>query len=367
MNIVENEPNWLLVTENYEPPSSFSDLLYLLIPNRTETGRLDGQVLSWKEKEFYKKETIIPFIQFAFKKMIHLPKFNKDEMPTVLRIVRLCQETGWYGKAYELLKEQKIISFIFNSLDMNPWDNFTKAAAWNYIIVKQKAHQLEKSDELIWEKIKYDLSWKTSYDYLASEKEIIECKLLYVCRRAKEMEQSKFEEIVMELAMYCNSKIATLYTLDLVDTYKKCMNYFIKYIKNQTIIDCHYAILAQLAEFFYEPYQLIMDDYMEIMKDIMTHIDYSFYYKYKEFIGMLLSYIPFFQMIHVRKQTEYFQEVLNVSKGVSYKEEILREYVFSQVMDEKGGFLNTFYYHNCKSIIEEILTYWCTPEQRNAL
>ncbi|WP_379970176.1 DUF3965 domain-containing protein [Ectobacillus sp. sgz5001026] len=367
MNTVENEPNWMLVTENFSSPTTFSDLLYLLIPNRTEKSGYDSQVLSWKEKEFYKKETILPFIQFGMKVMKELPKFNKDEMPTILRIVRLCQEVRWYEQAYNILKEQQILPFIFNSLEIEVWDDFTKATAWNYIIVKQKALRLEECDYAIWEKIKYDLSWIPSCPHLASEKEIIECKLLFLCREARDMDTNKFEELSMELAIYCNSTISNLYTYNLVETYKRCISYLEDHTENRMIIACHYAILAQLAEFFYDPYQFIMDDYVAVMRDMMAHLNFSLYEKYKEFIGTLLSYISFYQLIRVPQQTDYFQEMLTMSRGIPYKEDLLREYVFSQVTDKTNGFLNTFYYNNCQSIIEEIIAYWCTDEQRNIL
>ena len=78
-------------------------------------------ILVWKEKEFYKEENLAAFIVYGMNKAKNLPQFHKDEIPTLVRILRLCQEIGWYEEANTFMVTQGLAEFVHTSLEYETW------------------------------------------------------------------------------------------------------------------------------------------------------------------------------------------------------------------------------------------------------
>jgi hypothetical protein len=367
MRVFRQEPNWDLVTECYKEPKSFADLLHLLTPQPPHGTEKQQMLFAWKEKEFYKKENIIPFIRYGIEKISELPKFHKDELPVLLRIVRLYQEIGAYKEAYEFMEEQKLIQFIFTAIDQNSWDTLTKVVGWNYLIVKQKTSQICDWDHIVWNKVKFNQEWTKEYSMLLSHKELLDFTLLYLCKQAKHITMEELEEDMMQLAMYCNTFISEIYTYKLIKRYERCVNFLEHYHPNSAVIACQRAVMAQLNDFFSPFEDISANDFLYEMKVIIEHMDEDFSCKYNTFIGKLLSYIPFYEMIQVPKQIRYFEDIMHASKEIDYKEIMLRTYVFSQLTNCFITFVKPFIQNKCYNVIHELLFYWCTQEDREQL
>ncbi|MFD3447196.1 DUF3965 domain-containing protein [Microbacteriaceae bacterium 4G12] len=367
MNVLHQEPNWGLVTDHYKEPQTFADLLSLLIPQTPKGDSEDRAVLAWKEKEFYKEENIIPLIHYALDKIEHLPKFHKDEILTILRIVRLCQEVKWYEEAYRIMNEQKLIQFVKTSMAYDEWDLVTKVVAWNYLIVKRKVSELEQEDTLIWERVKFDEEWIHEYESFLSNKLVLDFMFFYICKQAKFMNKSQLDEGIMNLAVYCNTYIYDIYIYGLTKKYKKCIEFLAYYEPSRAVLACQRAVFTQLADMIDSPVGLESDDFVFEIKEMIQYMDLELIQKYELFLGKLLSYIPFFEMIKVQQQVYYFEELIYICKGIGYKEDLLRHYIFSQFSSKFALFIRPFLKYKRYAMIHEILFYWCTTEQRKNL
>ncbi|MFX3623611.1 MAG: DUF3965 domain-containing protein [Ectobacillus sp.] len=367
MKVLHQEPNWGLVTDFYKEPKSFADLLSLLVPKNLAETQDHHTLLIWKKNEFYKKENLIAFIQYGIEKIAELPKFHKDEIPAILRIVHLCQEAGWYDKAYGLMEEHSLIQLVHTSIEQEDWDELTKAVSWNYLILKQKIARLEPIDSLIWDKIKFDIGWSKTSQIFISQKEILEFMFIYLCRQAKHMEKQQLENELMQLSIYCNTYIYEIYKRNLVEKYEKCISFLENYPLNPAVFACHRAVLAQISDMFHVSYIYNTEDFLVEVRRIIEHMDFYFMNTYKEFIGTLLSYIPFFEIIQVPQQVYYFEEIMYTCKGIGYKEELLRNYVFSQMILRFDSFIRPFLAQKHYASIHEILFYWCAPNERERL
>ncbi|PEA55186.1 hypothetical protein CON64_09165 [Bacillus pseudomycoides] len=364
MTIMQPEPNWNLVTDTYTEPENFADLLALLIPEYPKGEGKERTILAWKEKEFYKKENLIPFILYGMKKIHNLPKFHKDEMPTLVRIIRLFQEVGWYQQAYTFMVAEGLEEFVQTSLEYESWDVFTQVVAWNYLIIKQKVMELESNDDFIWERIKFNVECIEKYKTLLSHKEMMEFMFLFLCKQAKALSKEQLDENLMELAKYCNTYICDVYTLDLLKKYRKCTDFLTYYEPSRAVVACQRAVIAQISDHLNPLKTTHVDDYLFVIKEMMEHMSFEFITKYEHFIGKLLSYIPFFGMIQVPQQMYYCEELMHICKGIGYKEELLRNYIFIQLPNCFPSFIKQFLKNKRYASIHDILFYWCSDEQR---
>ncbi|WP_100618235.1 DUF3965 domain-containing protein [Bacillus cereus] len=372
MNAMQLKPNWSLITDEYIELNNFADLFTLLIPKnskikdkkRTNLTWNERTVLTWEEKEFYKKENLIPLITYSMKKAKNLPKFHKDEMPTLLRIIRLCQEIGWYQQAYDFIIDEGLDIFVQTSIENETCDVFTHAVAWNYIVTKDKINKLEKKDYFIWEKIKYNSECIEKYELLVSHKEIIEFTFFYLCKQAKRLSKTELENEMMCLANYCNTYIYDIYALNLVRKYRKCTEFLSYYNPCKAVLACQRAVIAQISDCLSPLKTIHIDDYIFVIKEIIEHMSYEFANTHKNLIGKLLSYIPFYNMIQVPKHAQYSEEILYICKGIGYKEELLREYFFIQIEDCFPSLIQQLIKNESYTTIHDILFYWCNNEQR---
>ncbi|EOO61597.1 hypothetical protein IKE_05871 [Bacillus cereus VD196] len=372
MTEIQLEPNWSLVTDEYVEPTNFGDLFTLLIPinskikgnKRTALTKEERTILTWKEKEFYKKENLIPLITYSIKKAKSLPKFHKDEMPTLLRILRLCQEIGWYKQAHDFMIEEGLETFVQTSMKNTKWDVFTQAVAWNYIIIKEKLNKLDKECYYIWDRVKYNAECIEQYKLLLSHKEILEFSFYYLCKQAKTLSKSQLDNEIIFLADYCNNHIQDVYTLNLLRKYRKCADFLSYYNPSKAALACQYAVIAQISDCLNPLKTDHVDDYLFVIKEMLEHISFEFVDKNRNFIGKLLSYIPFFNMIQVPTHSQYIEEILYICKGVGYKEEILRNYVFIQIEDFFPSFTNQLVKNKRYTTIHDVLFYWCNDKQR---
>ena len=142
-------------------------------------------ILVWKEKEFYKEENLAAFIVYGMNKVKNLPQFHKDEIPTLVRILRLCQEIGWYEEANAFMITQGLDEFVRTSLEYETWDLLTKAVALNYLIIKYRIGELTAEDVEIWDRVKFNEKCITDCKHLLSHKEVLEFTFFYMCKRAK--------------------------------------------------------------------------------------------------------------------------------------------------------------------------------------
>ncbi|MEH6852661.1 DUF3965 domain-containing protein, partial [Bacillus pseudomycoides] len=283
MEIMQTEPNWNLVTDAYVEPKNFADLLSLLIPEYPKGEGKERTILAWKEKEFYKKENLIPFILYGMKKLHDLPKFHKDEMPTLVRIIRLCQQVGWYQQAYDFMVAEGLEEFVQTSLEYESWDVFTQVVAWNYLIIKQKVTELESNDAFIWEIIKFNVECIEKYKTLLSHKEMMEIMFLFLCKEAKGLSKEQLDENLMKLAIYCNTYICDVYTLDLLKKYRKCTDFLTYYEPSRAAVACQRAVIAQMSDRLNPLKTIHVDDYLFVIKEIMEHISFEFITKYEHF------------------------------------------------------------------------------------
>lgn len=367
MSFVQTEPKWDLVTNVFNEPQNFTDLLSLLTPERPKGEGKQRVVLTWKEKEFYKEENLASFIVYGMDKVNSLSKFHKDELSTLVRIVRLCQEIGWYTEANTFMMNQGLYEFVKTSLQYETWDVITKVVAWNYLIVKYKIGKLEEIDVAIWEKIKFDEECVEQYGELLSQKEMMEFMFFFLCKQAKSLTREQLDSDIMSLAIYCNKYVYDLYILDLLKKYRKCTDFLTYYGPSRSVIACQRAVIAQISDGLNPLQTTHVDDYLFVMKEMMEHMSCSFMKKYEHFIGKLLSYIPFFEMIQVPQHAHYCEELLYICKGIDYKEEILRNYIFIQLHDCLPSFIKQFLKNKRYATIHDILFYWCDEEQRMSL
>ena len=102
------------------------------------------------------------------------------------------------------------------------------------------------------------------------------------------------------------------------------------------------------------------------MKEMMEHMTIGVIGSIRSFYGKLLSYVPFFEMIQVPQHAYYCEELLYICKGIEYKEETLRNYIFIQLHDCLPSFFRLFK-NKRYATIHDILFYWCDDEQRMSL
>lgn len=366
------KPNWSLVTDEYLEPNDFADLFALLIPENSKINDKkrfnltwnERTTLIWKEKEFYKKENLIPFITYSMKKAKNLSKFHKDEMPTLLRIIRLCQEINWYQQAYDFMIDEGLEIFVQTSLENETWDVFTQVIAWNYIVIKERINKLEKKDYYIWERIKYNSECIEKYELLISHKEIMEFTFYYLCKQAKVLSKSQLENEIMLLADYCNTHIYDIYKLNLLKKYRKCTDFLSYYNPSKAALACQRAVISQISDCLNPLKTVHIDGYLFVIKELLEYVTFELLDKHRNLIGKLLSYIPFFNMIQIPKHAQYSEEILYICKGIGYKEELLRNYLFIQIEDCFPTFIKQFIKNKRYNTIHEVLFYWCNDEQR---
>lgn len=133
------------------------------------------------------------------------------------------------------------------------------------------------------------------------------------------------------------------------------------------MLACQRAVLSQISDRLDPLKTTHVDDYLYVMKDMMEHMTIGIMDRYDHFIGKLLSYVPFFEMIQVPQHAYYCEELLYICKGIAYKEEILRNYLFIQLHDCLPSFFKLFLKNKRYATIHDILFYWCDDEQRMSL
>ncbi|SDZ36084.1 MULTISPECIES: DUF3965 domain-containing protein [unclassified Bacillus (in: firmicutes)] len=367
MRDVQSNPNWNLVTDVYVEPNNFADLFSLLVPNHPKGEGKERTILAWKEKEFYKQENLVPFILYGMDKVKDLPQFHKDEIPTLVRIVHLCQKIGWYKEAYTFMMNHKLDEFVHTSMEYEVWDILTQVVAWNYLIVKYRIGELENEDVMIWERIKFNEECTEKCEKLLSHKEVMELTFFCVCKQAKLLSKEELDQEMMNLAIYCNTYVYDLYIYDLLKKYRKCTDFLTYYGPSRAVVACQRAVIAQISDRLNPLKTTHVDDYLYVMKEMMEYMSFEFMNQYEHFIGKLLSYVPFFEMIQVPQHAYYCEELMYVCKGIEYKEEILRNYIFIQLHDCLPSFIKQFLKNKRYATIHDILFYWCDDEQRMGL
>ncbi|MEH7456365.1 hypothetical protein CON65_19865 [Bacillus pseudomycoides] len=367
MRAVQNDPNWNLVTDTYVEPKNFADLFSLLVPCHPKGEGKERTILVWKEKEFYKEENLAPFILYGMNKMKDLPQFHKDEIPTLVRIVRLCQEIGWYKEAYKFMINQRLDEFVHTSMEYEAWDLLTQVVALNYLIIKYRVGELKHEDAEIWKRVKFNKKCIEECSELLSHKEVLEFTFFYMCKQAKILSKEQLNYDMMNLAIYCNTYLSDLYTFDLLGKYRKCTDFLSYYGPSQAVIACQKAVISQIADRLDPLKTTHVDDYLYVMKEMMEHMTIEIMNRHGHFIGKLLSYVPFFEMIQVPQHAYYCEELMYVCKGIEYKEEILRNYIFIQLHDCLPSFFKLFLKNKRYATIHDILFYWCDDEQRMSL
>ncbi|MEB9686133.1 hypothetical protein BK742_17095 [Bacillus thuringiensis serovar pingluonsis] len=367
MEFRKAKPNWDLVTDTYTEPKNFADLFSLLVPRDPKGDDKRRTILFWKEKEFYKEENLVPFIVIGMNKVKELPQFHKDSIPTLIRIVRLCQEIGWYKEASKFMRDQGLDNFVQTSMKYETWDLLTQVVALNYLIVKYRVGELDSASVQIWERIKFNDKCINEYSSLLSHKEVLELTFFYMCKQAKILSKEQLDYNMMNLAMYCNTYLYDLYKYDLSTKYRKCTEFLSYYVPSQAVIACQKAVLAQITDGLNPLKTTHLDDYLYVIKEMMKHMTKELMNQYEHFIGKLLSYVPFFEMIQVPQHLYYFEELMYSCKGIQYKEEILRNYLFIQLHDCLPSFMRLFLKNKRYATIHDILFYWCEDEQRMSL
>ena len=134
-----------------------------------------------ERKEFYKEENLAAFIVYGMNKAKNLPQFHKDEIPTLVRILRLCQEIGWYEEANTFMVTQGLAEFVHTSLEYETGP-LTQAVALNYLIIKYRIGELTAGDVEIWDRVKFNEKCITDCKHLLSHKEVLEFTF-FICVR----------------------------------------------------------------------------------------------------------------------------------------------------------------------------------------
>lgn len=113
-----------------------------------------------------------------------LPQFHKDEIPTLVRILRLCQEIGWYEEANDFMIAQGLAEFVHTSLEYETWDLLTQSVALNYLIIKYRIGELTDRDIEIWDRVKFNEKCITDCKHLLSHKEVLNLHS-FICARER--------------------------------------------------------------------------------------------------------------------------------------------------------------------------------------
>ncbi|MDG4658180.1 DUF3965 domain-containing protein [Ectobacillus antri] len=352
-------PNRSLINEQLAQPQNFTELLSLLIPQEVDENGEKSKVILWKRKEFYKQNHIRSLILHALQMIERLPRFHKDEIPVILRIVCLYQEIQEYEAGYELMKNQGLERFVYTALTHSSWDIITELTAWNYIVLKSKTVGLQDQDYDIWERIKYKFnSWK-NYESFFSSKEVITFVLLFVPK-----EKSALNEHIMEAVPICNSYIDYIIHYDLLSFYETRIEQWQRCGVDNRAVICHRIILAQLSDIFSIANYDSPFDFISECRELMLYADYEFLCSYHDIVAAFLSYIPFFNLIQVPRQVTYFEQLLKICKADEKKEEFMRRFVFSQFGHNFLSFIAPFIRNKCYGTIHDMLFYWCTEEER---
>ncbi|UOY91969.1 DUF3965 domain-containing protein [Ectobacillus sp. JY-23] len=352
-------PNWSLVTERFAHPQNFTELLSLLMPQEVDENGEKSKVILWKKKEFYKQNHIRSLISYALQMIEQLPRFHKDEIPVILRVVRLYQEIEEYEAGYELMKSQGLERFVYTALTHSSWDIVTELAAWNYLVLKSKSVGLQDPDYDIWGRIKYKFSSWKNYEPFFSAKEVIMFVLLFIPREKKAL-----NEHIMEAAWICNHYIDCVASHRLFSFYEARIKQWQKYGVDHRAVTCHRIILAQLSDIFsiadYDsPFEFVSE-----CRELMLYADYEFLCNYRDIVATFLSYIPFFNLMQVPRQVTYFEQLLTICRADEKKEEFMRYFVFSQFAHNFLSFIAPFIRNKCYGTIHDMLFYWCTEEER---
>ncbi|MCP8968125.1 DUF3965 domain-containing protein [Ectobacillus ponti] len=360
---VHKEPNWSLVTKQFQEPETFTDLLALLIPEQPYGSGAERAILEWRETQFYKLENLQHFLYYAMHTIRVLPRFHRDEMAAIMRMIRLCQEAGWYEQAYTLLEQEGFSLFVRTALSVEEWDVWKEIAAWNYLIVRWKTGRLTEEDHAVWERVKFCESWALKHAELVSQREMLAFTLFYMCDHIKRMPRQEAERDMMRLAEFCNTYIAEIYTYGFFVDYEAFVKYAAHYQIHEAVLASQRAVLAQVCDLFgYDAGHSY--DFISEMGDVMTAADFHFLQQHREFVGKLLSYIMFLEAVRVPSHVLCFESLLAGCKGLRFKEELLRQYVFPYLHESFISFCRYFLRSKRYESIHHILFYWCTDEQR---
>ena len=293
MRAVQGDPNWNLVTDTYIEPNNFAELFSLLVPCHPKGEGKERTILVWKEKEFYKEENLAAFIAYGMNRVKNLPQFHKDEIPTLVRILRLCQEIGWYEEANAFMMTQGLDEFVQTSLEYETWDLLTKAVALNYLMIKYRIGELTAQDVEIWDRVKFNEKCITDCKHLLFIKKYWNLHFFICVSERKLLSKEQLNSDMMSLAMYCNTFVYDLYTHDLLRKYRSVADFLSYYGPSQAVLACQRAVLSQISDPLDPLKTTHVDDYLYVMKETEWSNDDRGNGSDGHFIGKLLSQYHF--------------------------------------------------------------------------
>lgn len=361
-------PNWELVTDHFQEPTTCKELATLLTPIAPTVGEQSFISLSWKKKEFYKKENILSFLSYGEKKLTEMSVIDKDHFEVTLRMMRMYREIGDNESAYRLAEEKEITSFIQTSLHFPKWDILTKTVALSYLVTKYKIHPFGEEDHQIFHRAKLSTEWMGSMNSLLTHKELFSLYLWYIRMFGNHMGEEEIDDHLMGVAVYLTNHFADLFNEETAFEYCQWVHMFSQLSIKEEIIHIHRALCTHMFDLLDAQPPEALDDYNLELKEVLENANAEFLHRYNELIGKLLSYIPYYEKYSTRMQLRYFESLLlSFIDAKDGQVELIQHFVISQLVCNFGPFINILFKHKKVRLIESILCDWLSVEDHQFL
>lgn len=323
-------PNWDLVTDKFIEPTTCSDLLQLLsLPRNTSPS------MSWKKKLFYHEENLTCFINFANQKLSNLSHTDKEYFHLLLRIMYLYRIANDDNSAYEFAIRNDIHTFIETTLHFKKWDDITKYIALSYLLSKYKIKNFTTEDDEIFHRVLFDIGWLSVYYDCFNHEELLTLYLWYIRKFGRTMEDDFMEDYLMGIASYANTYTVDLATSNLTNEYAKWVEMFSQSSLNKNSLLIHNALLSHFIYLTGAHTHLQLDEYCSEIRSILLYSDEEFIIRYDEFIGRMISYIPFYTKYESELQRKNFKQLISlIEHGNSVQISILQRYLIPLLIQD---------------------------------
>lgn len=323
-------PNWNIVTDNFSEPKTCSTLLQLLtIPNNNAPSQ------AWKKKQFYQEENLILFAEYAKEKLFQLPNTDKDYFHLILRIMYLYRMANNNLSAYEFALQNDIHTFIETTLHFKKWDNITKYISLSFLLSKYKNTEFTKEDDEIFHRVLFDTNWITHYHDCFNHEELLALYLWYIRKYGRIMEDSFAEDYLIGIATYINTYSVDLATSNVTTEYAKWVSMFSQSSLNKNSLRIHKALLSHFIYLTGTHTHLQLDEYCYEIRHILLYSDEEFINRYIDFIGKMISYVPFYTKYESVLQRKNFKQLISlIENGTPLQVSMLQRYLIPLLIQD---------------------------------
>lgn len=307
MKNIDYTPDWNLVTDNFIEPKSCSELLRLLT-----ISKVSHPSQAWRTKYFYQENNLVAFANYANEKLLNLPHTDKEYFHLILRIMYLYRVANNEQSAYEFAIKNDIHTFISTTLHFKKWDDITKFIALSYLLSKYKKNPFTSEDDEIFLRVLFDITWINSYHDCFDHEELFLFYLWYIRKFGRTMEERFIEDYLMGIATYINTYSVDLVKPNITNEYAKWVEMFSQSTLNKDSLRIHRALLSHFIYLTGTHAHLQLDEYCNEIYYILNYSEEAFIKRYEDFIGKLISYIPFYMKYESELQRKNFKKLISL-------------------------------------------------------